>query len=30
MPPAEFEHTIPASGRPQTHASDRVATGIGQ
>jgi hypothetical protein len=30
MPPAGFEHTIPASGRPQTHALDGVATGIGQ
>jgi hypothetical protein len=29
MPPAEFEPTIPASGRPHTHALDRAATGIG-
>jgi len=29
MPPAGFEHTIPASERPQTHVLDRVATGIG-
>jgi hypothetical protein len=29
MPPAGFESTIPASERPQTHASDRAATGIG-
>jgi len=29
MPPAGFEPAIPASERPQTHASDRVATGIG-
>jgi len=28
MSPAEFELTIPASERPQTHALDRVATGI--
>jgi hypothetical protein len=28
MPPAEFEPTIPASERPQTHALDRTATGI--
>jgi hypothetical protein len=27
MLPAGFEHTIPASVRPQTHASDRAATG---
>jgi hypothetical protein len=26
---AGFEPTIPASKRPQTHASDRAATGIG-
>jgi hypothetical protein len=29
MPPAGFETTIPASERPQTHALDRAATGIG-
>jgi hypothetical protein len=29
MPPAGFEHTIPVSERPQTHALDRAATGIG-
>jgi hypothetical protein len=29
MPPAEFEPTIPASGRAQIHALDRAATGIG-
>jgi hypothetical protein len=29
MPPAGFEPTIPASGRPQTHALDCAATGIG-
>jgi hypothetical protein len=29
MPPAGFEPTIPASERPQTHALDRVATGVG-
>ena len=28
-PPAVFEPTIPASKRPQSHALDRVATGIG-
>jgi hypothetical protein len=28
MHPAEFEPTIPASERPQTHALDRAATGI--
>jgi hypothetical protein len=27
--PAGFEPTIPASKRPQTHALDRAATGIG-
>jgi hypothetical protein len=27
--PAEFEPTIPASERPQTHALGSVATGIG-
>ena len=29
MLPAVFEPTIPASERPQTHALDRAATGIG-
>jgi hypothetical protein len=29
MPPVGFELTIPASGRPQTYALDRAATGIG-
>jgi hypothetical protein len=29
MPPVGFEPTIPASARPQTHALDRAATGIG-
>ena len=29
MPPAGFEPTIPSSERPQTHALDRAATGIG-
>jgi len=29
MPPAGFKHVIPASVRPQTHALDRTATGIG-
>jgi len=29
-PPAAFEPTIPASERPQTHALDRAATGIGK
>jgi hypothetical protein len=29
MPPAGFEPAIPASERPQTHALDRAATGIG-
>jgi hypothetical protein len=29
MPPAEFEIAVPASERPQTHALDRTATGIG-
>jgi hypothetical protein len=29
MPPARFEPAIPASERPQTHALDRAATGIG-
>jgi hypothetical protein len=30
MPPAEFEPTIPASERPQTHALERAATGYTQ
>jgi hypothetical protein len=29
MPPAVFEPAIPANERPQTHAIDRAATGIG-
>ena len=29
MPPAGFEPAIPASERPQTHALDHAATGIG-
>jgi hypothetical protein len=29
MPPVAFEPAIPASVRPQTHALDRAATGIG-
>jgi hypothetical protein len=29
MPPAGFEPTVPASERPQIHALDRAATGIG-
>jgi hypothetical protein len=29
MPPVGFEPTIPESARPQTHALDRAATGIG-
>jgi hypothetical protein len=29
MPPEGFELTIPASERPQTHALQRAATGIG-
>jgi hypothetical protein len=29
MPPVGFEPEIPESGRPQTHALDRAATGIG-
>jgi hypothetical protein len=29
MPSAGFEPEIPASERPQTHALDRAATGIG-
>jgi hypothetical protein len=28
-PPAGFKPTIPVSERPQTHALDRTATGIG-
>ena len=27
MPPPGFEHAIPAGERPQTHATDRAATG---
>jgi hypothetical protein len=30
MPPSGFEPAIPASERPQTHALDRAATGIGR
>jgi hypothetical protein len=30
MPPVEFEPTILAGERPQTHALDRAATGIGK
>jgi hypothetical protein len=30
MPPVGFEPTFPASERPQTHALDRAATGIGR
>jgi hypothetical protein len=30
MPPAGFEPAIPASERLQTHALDRVVTGIGE
>jgi hypothetical protein len=30
MPPVEFKPTIPASARPQSHALDRAATGIGR
>jgi hypothetical protein len=30
MPPVGFELTIPVSERPQTHALDRTATGIGE
>jgi hypothetical protein len=30
MPPAGFEPAIPARERPQTHALDRTATGIGR
>jgi len=29
MPPVGFEPTIPAIERPQTHALDRAACGIG-
>jgi hypothetical protein len=29
MPPAGLEPAIPAGERPQTHALDRAATGIG-
>jgi hypothetical protein len=29
-PPAEFEPAMPASERPQTHALDRAAIGIGR
>ena len=29
VPAAEFEPTLPASERPQTHALDGAATGIG-
>jgi hypothetical protein len=29
MPPVGVEPTIPVSERPQTHALDRAATGIG-
>jgi hypothetical protein len=29
MPQVGFEHTILLSERPQTHALDRMATGIG-
>jgi len=29
MPPVGFEPTISAGERPQTHALDRAATGIG-
>jgi hypothetical protein len=28
--PVGFEHAIPVSKRPQTHALDRAATGIGR
>jgi hypothetical protein len=30
MPPVGFEPAIPTSERPQTHAYERAATGIGQ
>jgi len=29
-PPEGFEPTIPVSERPQNHASDRAATGVGR
>jgi hypothetical protein len=29
MPPASIEPAVPKSERPQTHALDRPATGIG-
>jgi hypothetical protein len=29
MPPAAFEHTTPASERPQTHTLNGAATGMG-
>jgi hypothetical protein len=29
MPPAGFEAAVSADERPQTHALDRAATGIG-
>ena len=29
LPPVEFEPTIPANERPQTHALERAATGTG-
>ena len=29
MPPARFEPAIPISERPQTHALDRAAAGVG-
>jgi hypothetical protein len=29
MPPAGFERAFPASERPETHALDRAAAGIG-
>jgi hypothetical protein len=29
MPPVEFEPTVSAGKRPQTHAVDRAATGTG-
>jgi len=29
MPPVEFEPTVSAGERSQTHALDRAATGIG-
>jgi len=30
MPPVGFEPAIPAGGRPQTYALDRIATGTGK